>query len=133
MLVYSEGRYFNYIYNANHVIALRVSAGTIIGESNYLYKYNFGGANQLRGYYTNRFRSDNYLIGQAEYRWQFMKRFSAVLFTDAGYVNEKIFDNLLITYGVGFRFALSSNAILRFDYGFGKDQNGLFFTFGESF
>lgn len=133
MLTNADFRYFKYYYNSNHVIAVRATAGTILGKSNYLFRYNFGGSNQLRGYYSNRFRSDDFLFGQLEYRWQFIQRFSAVLFTDAGYVNEKLFEKLLSTYGIGFRFALSSNTILRFDYGFGKDQSGFFFSFGEAF
>ncbi|MCB9250605.1 MAG: hypothetical protein H6613_19735 [Ignavibacteriales bacterium] len=65
-----------------------------------------GGANQLRGYYTNRFRGDEFLLGQLEYRWQFINRFSAVLFTDAGYMNKKLFNKLLNTWGFGLRFLL---------------------------
>lgn len=126
-------RTFHYIRTSQFVLAGRLAAGTTWGASSYLYRYQLGGASQLRGYYSNRFRGTRYALGQAEFRFPIYKRFSGAAFTDAGDITNTTFNQILVSWGAGIRFALRENIRLRLDYGIGKDQNGVFFTFGEAF
>ncbi len=126
-------RYFHYIYTSKFVLATRLSAGSSFGNSSYLFRYSLGGAERLRGYYTNRFRGNQFYSAQAEFRFPVYHRFSGVCFIDEGDISDGKLDKLLTSYGGGIRFAINDNVALRFDYGVGKDQNGVFFTFGEAF
>ncbi|MDP4283183.1 MAG: amidohydrolase family protein [Bacteroidota bacterium] len=129
----ADFRYFHYIYTSKFVFAARLSGGSSYGKPSYLYRYALGGAERLRGYYTNRFRGDHFYSAQAEFRFPLYKKFSGVCFVDEGDVSDTKLDKILITYGAGMRFLINDNVTLRLDYGIGKDQNGVFFTFGEAF
>ena len=112
---------------------MRVAGGYSLGDPGYLYRYTLGGAYALRGYYANRFRGNAYYLGQVEARFPLYKRFSGAAFAEAGDVTDGRLGKPAHTYGAGLRFALSENIKLRLDYGRSKDQNGVFFTFGEAF
>lgn len=126
-------RYFHFISTSKFVLAARLSAGTSYGNPSYLFRYSLGGAERLRGYYTNRFRGNQFYSAQAEFRFPVYHRFSGVCFVDEGDIGDGKLDNVLVSYGVGIRFAINDNVALRLDYGRGKDQSGVFFTFGEAF
>jgi len=132
-LFIADFRYFHYIYNSKFVLATRFSAGALFGNPGYMFRYTLGGAERLRGYYTNRFRGDLFYSAQAEFRFPLYKKFSGVCFIDEGDISEKSLDKTLVTFGGGVRFSINSNVVLRLDYGIAKDQNGVFFTFGEAF
>ncbi len=127
-------RYFNKFFSKN-IIALKASGGYSFGDPSYLFRYSLGGGNQLRGYYSNRFRGKKYYLTQAEYRFPLMKNINFVLFTDAGDIADKDFGSIKTTYGYGFRFGLPPDHLmkLRFDLAFAKDQASLYVIFGEVF
>ena len=129
----ADFRYFHYIYTSKFVIAARLSGGSSYGNPSYLFKYSIGGAEKLRGYYTNRFRGNHFYAAQAEFRFPVYQRFSGVCFVDEGDISDGDLNETLATYGAGIRFSINDNVTLRLDYGVGNDQNGVFFTFGESF
>jgi hypothetical protein len=87
----------------------------------------------LRGYYSNRFRGTKFYDLQGELRFPIKGKFSGVGFADLGDITQSEFYTLQSSFGGGVRFTIRENVTLRLDYGFGKDQNGLFFTFGEAF
>jgi outer membrane protein assembly factor BamA len=126
-------RYFHLFYNSEFVLATRLSGGTLYGTPGYLFRYSLGGAERLRGYYSNRFRGNHYYCTQAEFRFPLYKRFSGVGFLDEGDITDERLNKMLVSYGAGIRFSINENVKLRLDYGIAKDQNGLFFTFGEAF
>lgn len=132
-LIWGDFRYFHYLYSSRFVLAARISAGAIYGDPGYLTRYTLGGSERLRGYYTNRFRGNYFYAAQAEFRFPIFKRFSGVCFVDEGDISDTTLDNILISYGAGIRFSINDNVGLRLDYGIGKDQRGVFFTFGEAF
>lgn len=132
-LYMAEFRYFHFLYTSKYVLATRASIGMSSGNPGYLFKYTLGGSQQLRGNYTNRFRGDKYYLLQGEFRFPIYKVFSGVGFIEAGDITDTHFTKLLYSYGAGIRFNIRENVILRLDYGFGKNQEGLFFTFGEAF
>jgi predicted amidohydrolase YtcJ len=131
--VQAEIRHFTYVINSNFVIASRLAAGYSSGTSSYLFRYSLGGSYALRGYYSNRFRGEKYYVVQLEGRFPIYRRFSGVAFIDAGDITDQALDKPKYTYGTGMRFALSQNIKLRLDYGIGRDQTGVFFTFSEAF
>lgn len=132
-LYMAEFRYFHYLYTSKYVFATRVSIGLSSGNPGYLFKYTLGGSQLLRGNYTNRFRGEKYYLLQGEFRFPIYKVFSGVGFIESGDITNTHFSKLLSSYGAGIRFNIRENVILRLDYGFGKKQEGLFFTFGEAF
>ena len=129
----ADFRYFHYIFTSKFVLAARLSGGSSYGNPSYLFRYSLGGAERLRGYYTNRFRGNYFYSAQAEFRFPLYHRFSGVCFVDEGDISDGNLDKVLATYGAGIRFSINDNVKLRLDYGIGKDQNGVFFTFGEAF
>jgi len=126
-------RYFHYIFTSKFVLAARLSGGSSYGNPSYLFRYSLGGAERLRGYYTNRFRGNHYYSAQAEFRFPLHNRFSGVCFVDEGGISDEKPGKVIASYGAGIRFSINDNVKLRLDYGIGKDQSGVFFTFGEAF
>ena len=101
---------------------------------------SFGGANRMRGYYDGRYKDNNQLILQGEYRFPVYKRFSAVAFAGGGNVSSRFADyslsDLKISYGAGLRFVLDKKEKLnlRIDYGIGQGKNnGFYLQLGEAF
>ena len=93
----------------------------------------------MRGYFNGRYRDNDLMCVQAEYRLHLFKRFSAVGFAGEGDVNGK-FSRLSLAYlkysgGAGLCFAINKNEKqhIRFDYGTGKDNRGFYIQFGEAF
>ena len=100
---------------------------------------SFGGASRMRGYYDGRYKDNNQLILQGEYRFPVYKRFSAVAFAGGGNVSNRFaysLSDLKISYGAGLRFALDTKEKLnlRIDYGIGQGKNnGFYLQLGEAF
>lgn len=126
-------RAFRYIYNSHFVLAARASGGHAEGDPSYLFRYTLGGANVLRGFYSNRFRGSSFYAGQLEVRFPVRGKLSGAAFTDAGDITDTRFQGPRVSYGAGIRLALNASVKLRLDFGMGNDQNGVFFTFGEAF
>jgi outer membrane protein assembly factor BamA len=102
---------------------------------------SLGGADKMRGYFNGRYRDNNLLSLQAEYRMHIYRRFSAVGFGGVGDVAGRFsklsFQQLKYSFGAGLRLATSRNEKqhIRFDYGFGRGKNnrGFYLQFGEAF
>lgn len=131
--VHGEARAFRYLGSAKWVMAARLRTGWSVGASTYLFRYTLGGGDLLRGYYSNRFRGDDYVAGQLELRRALAARWTLVGFLDAGSIGDDGLGRLLTSAGGGVRFAIKEQVVLRLDMGFGSDQQGLFFTFGHTF
>jgi outer membrane protein assembly factor BamA len=102
---------------------------------------SLGGADRMRGFFNGRYRDNDLLSFQAEYRVHLFNRFSAVAFTGVGDVNGKYsrvtWSHLKYSFGAGLRFSTSrtEKQHIRIDYGFGngKGNSGLYVQFGEAF
>lgn len=123
----------------NVVLALRSEGGLSFGDRSYFTNYALGGIKRLRGYYSNRFRGDHYLLGGSELRFPIWSFISGVAFAEAGKVWAKDQDdglkNIALAGGGGLRFGLPPDyrIKLRFDIAASKDQWGIFFAFNEAF
>jgi hypothetical protein len=121
------------------VLAARGSGCAVPGDAPYYALCKFGIFPDLRGYVGGRYRDETMLAGQAEIRWRFAERFSAVGFAGAGQVAESLsgydLGNLLPSVGVGLRYLLSPDNGLNIsiDYALGEDSDAVYFFVGESF
>jgi outer membrane protein assembly factor BamA len=83
-----------------------------------------GGPDTLRGFRRFRFRDENLLLLQAEYRWEIFTAVDGAIFFDAGNV-APTFDELSLRhlesdYGIGFRFGTINGVFLRIEGAFGS-------------
>jgi len=103
-----------------------------------------GNDEMMRGYYTGRYRDENFLAMQAELRLRLSPRFGFVGFAGTGTVygksNFRVAD-LKPSIGGGFRyfFDIEKGLSVRMDYAFGEKrmgedrQKGFYLSLGESF
>ncbi len=97
--------------------------------------------NSGRGYIQGRFRGQNMLYDEVEYRFRIMHNglIGGVVFANAESVSQypsNKFEYLDPGYGAGLRVKMNkySDVNLCFDYGFGiKGSRGIFFNLGEVF
>jgi outer membrane protein assembly factor BamA len=96
-----------------------------------------GGSEDLRGFSELRFRDNNMVVLNAEYRWEAFSGLDLALFGDAGQVAERPRDidltDLKTSYGFGFRFNSSNSVFLRADFGFSSEGSRVFLKFGHVF
>ena len=86
-----------------------------------------GGGSTLRGYDSYRFRGEDLMLYQLEYRWEANPLAELALFVDAGTVSEPggslSFDDLKTDWGVGLRFKMSRSVILRIDQAWSNETS----------
>lgn len=101
-----------------------------------------GGEVMMRGYYQGRYRDNNLLAAQTEYRFlpfPFSKRFGATIFASAGTVAPKATQLISSPYkiagGIGARYLAfkAKDIFLRFDVAFTSEGKGYYLFFGEAF
>jgi len=98
-----------------------------------------GGARFMRGYYQGRFRDNNLILAQQEFRYPLFWRFGFACFMGMGQVAQQIGDfnaqRFHYNYGLGLRFVIDrkENASIRIDYGFTADSQGMYIVFAEAF
>lgn len=124
----------------NQILALNFYGESNVGEVPFYQMALLGGTKRLRGLYEGRFRDNNSVVLQAEYRWKFYKRFGLTVFYGAGNVFNLPSDLSLSltkhTYGGGLRFQLTKKekVNLRLDVGLSPQGSANFYvTFGEAF
>ncbi|SEF40451.1 outer membrane protein assembly factor [Algoriphagus boritolerans] len=97
-----------------------------------------------RGYAQGRFRGENMVYGEAEWRFplqQNKETFGGTIFLNAASFssktdNEKLFSKINPGYGVGFRVMINkqNRTTIAADYGFGqKGNSGFYLNINESF
>lgn len=91
-----------------------------------------GGHDTIRGFRDYRFRDENLLLLQAEYRFEVFPALDAALFYDTGKVAPRREDldlsGLERAYGIGFRFGTNLGVFLRIDAGFGSRDGKHFYV-----
>jgi hypothetical protein len=97
-----------------------------------------GGGNSLRSYGDYRFRDQNVLYFNVEYRWEAFSGLDMALFYDRGVVAPTLDDLDLGDaedgYGIGFRFNTYKSVWLRLDIGFGGNEGvKYYFKFSRAF
>ncbi len=97
-----------------------------------------GGPEDLRGFRRFRFRDENALLLQAEYRWEIFTALDGAIFYDAGKVAPSAralnLRDLETDYGIGFRFGTLNGVFLRIEGAFGsRDGKHLVVRYGHVF
>lgn len=129
-------------FNHGHrVIAMRL-AGTFDSARHgsripfYMMK-PLGGAGDLRGFREFRFRDENQVVLNIEYRWEVWIGLDMALFTDFGQIfrrqSDLGVDALMSDYGFGFRFNTEKSVFLRIDIARSVEGTRAFFKFEHVF
>ena len=115
--------------NRYRTLALRAAGvftdATSGSEVPFYYQPTLGGGQALRGFREFRFRDQNSVVVQAEYRWEAWWALDAALFVDVGQVAPTRRDLTLrameTTYGVGFRLHSNRAFVSRLDLAFSRE------------
>ncbi len=100
---------------------------------------NLGGQKKMRGFYEGRYRDNNCLVLQAEYRRHLFWLLGFTVFADAGQVMHRYEDlnstHWQYTYGAGLRLMIdqSQKLNLRIDVAVGNKKILPYFTVAEAF
>ncbi len=91
-----------------------------------------GSDETIRGFQRGRFRDFDAILGTVEYRYPISRAIDALLFVDAGQVQQDIFRDFgsadtQFTFGGGFRVWKSEGTLIRLELG--KSEDGLKFLF----
>lgn len=123
------------------VLALRGHLSTARADDRMVPFYlqrTLGGPDDLRGFRRFRFRDQNLLLLQAEYRWEIFTAVDGAIFYDAGMVAPRVealtLRELESDYGIGFRFGTVNGVFLRVEGAFGSSGGSHFvLTFDHVF
>lgn len=129
-------KYFKLFPNREHILAIQGYGNFINGTAPYKEMSEFG----MRGYYLGRYRENDYISAQVEYRLPVWRWFGMAAFTGVGDVANDIskfsMANLKASYGIGLRFKIDkkNKTNIRVDYGLGSDgSSGFYLEIGEAF
>jgi outer membrane protein assembly factor BamA len=124
------------------VLGVRVGLSYVNNETGHRVPFYFlpyvGGSDTLRGFREFRFRDENILFMNLEYRFKIHKYVHVAPFFDAGEVRADWEDigpgDLKTSYGIGLRGGTEEKTFIRIDIGTGGDEGTrVFFKFGPSF
>jgi outer membrane protein insertion porin family len=139
--------YRRYFGVGDDVVALRLMGGTTFGSPPLFESFSVGGANTLRGYEPDRWRGENLILGNAEYRKRINDSLTAVGFLDVGSAYGGTFETVVpgfeiqasdqsfsphVGVGAGLRVVTPIGPI-RLDMGFGEEGSQAHFSFGHTF
>jgi outer membrane protein assembly factor BamA len=120
------------------ILAVRASFNIASGDVPFEGQAVVGG-DDIRGYSQGRYRNDQVYTLQAEYRWNFYKRWGLVAFAGVATAVPKLADipdyDILPGVGAGLRFRMlpSEKINIGIDVGKGKDDYSITFRIGEAF
>jgi len=125
--------------NERRIVAWRATACNVTDGAPFYELCAIGIRDAFRGYQGGRYRDNISLTAQAEYRWEFVKRWVAAVFGGVGQVSETVsdltFDNIRPAGGLGFRWMVvpARRIAVRVDYAWGEGDSGLYISVGEAF
>lgn len=139
----SDTRYYKSVFK-NQVLAVQFLGQFTWGDVPFNQLSQLGGPNVLRGYYLGRFRDNNLLAAQLEYRFLplplgFTKRIGAAVFGSTGTVSHHYNDFSIHEFkgsaGAGLRYLLfpKKDIYVRMDYALTREGNGFYIYIGEAF
>jgi len=129
------------LFNERRVIALRTKTTlteTQQGQSVPFYMQPIlGGSESLRGYRPYRFRDNNLLLFNVEYRYEVFSGLDMAIFADAGKVTPRRglinLKDLESDVGFGMRFNVRNNVFMRLDVGFSHEGFQVWVKFNNVF
>ncbi len=135
-IAFDLSRYFHY---RDNILALNLY--TLYSDSDlpFFQMGVLGGQKKMRGFYEGRYRDNNVLVFQAEYRRHLFWQLGFTLFGDIGQVASRYdrfnANDWRYTYGAGLRLMIdkAQRINLRVDIGIGNNKVLPYFTIGEAF
>lgn len=124
--------------NKRDIIALRFYGGVGIGDLNFNQQFVVGN-NDIRGYTQSKYRGEQVITLQGEYRWNPFKKLGFVGFAGLATVfsamNEPDNGKILPGVGTGFRYTVfpKNHMNMGMDFAKGIDDWGIYFKIGEAF
>lgn len=98
---------------------------------------SFGGSYNMRGYYAGRYCDRNEADITFELRQHVWRRNGIAVWLGAGEVfpsfKEMHFNQILPSWGVGYRWEFKKNINIRMDLGFGRKSSNFIFSINEAF
>ena len=131
--------YWKPFVRRNDVVAMQLYGYFSQGETPFIELATLGGDMIMRGYYEGRYRDNNLLAAQAEYRWHIWKNLGAVGFVGMGDVARRFGDFSLTdikpSVGAGLRYALipEENLNIRLDFAVGQGTSNFYINIAEAF
>ncbi|MCC4833734.1 BamA/TamA family outer membrane protein [Shewanella sp. 10N.7] len=122
--------------NAPGLIAWQVQGNFTSGDVPWNMLPDLGGSSAMRGFIKGRYRDEQMMMGQVEYRLPIFQRYGMVFWGAVGSVAPNVSDlteELLASYGTGFRFKIKDNINLRFDVGVGENETNFYLNVNEVF
>lgn len=122
-----------------HILAIQTKMKLSFGQIPFIDMATLGNEDILRGYPKNRFRDNNFLGTQIEYRFPLVWRFGMTTFAGIGDVfkqpSDVTLNSLKYSFGAGLRFAVNpaERLNIRFDYAYGKEGGYYYVSVAESF
>ncbi len=128
----------------NNVFAAQVIGQFNVGDVPFNQLALMGGESMMRGYYYGRYRDNNQVAAQVEYRFlplpfSFTDRVGAAVFTGVGSVfndvSEVTVSEFAVSGGAGLHFLLfpKKDIWIRTDLSFTREGSGFYVFIGESF
>jgi outer membrane protein assembly factor BamA len=141
--VISDTRIFRPV-GKNNIFAAQLLGQFNAGQVPFNQLALMGGESIMRGYYYGRYRDQNQLAAQVEYRFlpipfSFTDRIGAAVFAGAGKVFPELanfnLSNIVASGGAGVRFLLfpEKDIYTRFDVAFTQEGPGFYLFIGEAF
>ncbi|WP_306170161.1 BamA/TamA family outer membrane protein [Shewanella sp. UCD-KL12] len=112
------------------------------GDVPYYDMPTLGGQSSLRGIYQGRYRDNSTIEHTLEYRHTFLRgngdlsAHGMTLWAGIGAIagtDTDLYQALLYSYGIGYRYELQPRMNVRLDLGLSEDGNGFYLTFTEAF
>jgi outer membrane protein assembly factor BamA len=135
-----EAQQYISVLNSRRVFAVRTKSVLTYSNAAALPFYmqpSLGGAEDLRGYRPYRFRGDNLIVMNGEYRWEVFSGLDMAVFADAGQVfmrkSDLAWDRMESDVGFGFRFNQRDRTFLRLDVGFSHEGFQVWVKFNNIF
>ncbi|WP_020596167.1 nitrilase-related carbon-nitrogen hydrolase [Spirosoma panaciterrae] len=125
--------------NSGGTLAFQALVTTKSGEVPFLQLAYLGGSSMMRGFYAGRYRDNNLMAIQSEYRRRLSAKWGFVLFAGTGKVfnswNQADLSGLKTSLGLGFRRTISrkDRVNLRIDGGLGDGYPNFYVSITEAF
>jgi hypothetical protein len=123
----------------DQTLATQFYAQFVNGVEPFYEMQGLGGDSKIRGYYLLRFRENDVMLLQAEYRFPIWWRIGGAVFAGGGEVGH-VLSNFSIqgihpSAGIGLRFLVvpEQHLNVRIDYGIGADVKALYLSLMEAF
>jgi outer membrane protein assembly factor BamA len=136
-----EAQQYVSVLNHRRVFAVRAKSALTFRQGGlsvpFYMQPAIGGSEDLRGYRPFRFRDNNMVVFNGEYRWEVFSGLDMALFADAGQVftHKSDFDlsRLESDAGFGFRFNARNRTFMRVDVAFSHEGYQVWVKFGGLF